>query len=215
MKSWIVKIVVLLPLLLAADEEVLRVPVAERQSEESVVTQDEMSEDEVVLGYLYDRYPPVYYPSSAHQVIAISVLGDSVEIEDGSVWKVHPYDNYKVVQWKSNDPLVVTQNHAWFSKYDYRLINNNTGATIEANLHLGPIQQGPYTKYIVSIDDLRNEVMLSDSTHWLISKKDRKRLKNWAIHDAVIVGTNSGSDGSSEALLINVNMNQRARAHQF
>jgi hypothetical protein len=166
-------------------------------------------------GFLFDRYPPVYYPSAVHWLIAVSGIGDSVELEDGSVWKINSHDGYKAVQWLSSDPLTITQNHRWFSRYSYRIVNQNTGSSLEANLYLGPIRNGEHTRYIEAIDLAQGALLLSDRTHWEVSYLDLAEFRNWAHGDAVIIGINSGWDSHSESLLINVNMNNFIRVKQF
>lgn len=170
-------------------------------------------------GYIFDEYPPLYFSASMHCLIGVSALGDSVELEDGSVWKISRYDGYKALNWRSNDPLTITQNHRWFSSYSYRIVNQNNGACLEANLFLGPHEHGQYTLYITGIDRTSGELVVTngsgESIRWEISSSDFTIFQNWALHDAIIIGQNSGWDYESEALLINVNMNNSARAKQI
>lgn len=175
----------------------------------------EQSAEEISLGSVFDQYPPVFYPSSTHWLVAVSAVGDSIELEDGSVWKISNYDVYKSLNWKSNDPLMITQNHSWFSKYDYRIINQATGAYLETKLFLGPIKNGAYTRYIIDIDVNRNLIKLSDNTHWELNSWDKYVYTKWLIGDAVILGYNSGWEAEYEAILINVNMNKYVRAKQY
>lgn len=174
-----------------------------------------MSQEEETCGFLFDKYPPVYYSSAIHWLVAVSALGDSAELEDGSVWKISSYDGYKALNWRSNDPLMITQNTRWFSKFDYKIVNKNTGAAIEANLYLGPIKNGEHTRYIIAIDSGKGQLMLSDNSHWEISSYDTGKFRDWALSDAIIIGYNSGWDSGCESILINVNMNNFIRAKQF
>lgn len=231
MKSSILKVCVLSaflsPILLLASESNSHIAVGTRTHNETTIQKDEFTsridetcdspkeESEDCCGFLFDKYPPVYYPSSVHWLVAVSALGDSVELEDGSVWKISLYDGYKALNWRSNDPLMITQNTRWFSKYDYRIVNQNTGTSLEASLFLGPIENGEYTRYVIGIDLNREELLLSDNTHWEISVLDDAVFHDWAIGDAVILGYNSGWNSSCESILINVNMNNFLRAKQF
>jgi hypothetical protein len=169
--------------------------------------------------YIFDEYPPIYYPPSIHCLTGVSALGDSVELEDGSVWKISLYDGYKALRWHSDDPIMITQNHQWFSKFNYRIVNQNTGTCLEANLFLGPLEHGQYTLYITSIDRAAGELEITngwrESIHWEISAGDIAAFQNWVLGDAVIIGQNSGWDSDCEALLINVNLNASVRAKQF
>jgi hypothetical protein len=186
-----------------------------QSTDEASQPQISSCEQEGCCGFLFDKYPPVYYPSSTHWLIAVSAWGDSLELEDGSVWKISSYDGYKVLNWRSNDPLAITQNFRWFSKYNYRIVNQNTGSSLEVNLDLGPIKCGEYTRYIIAIDPSEKALMLSDNTHWEISYYDSSVFSGWAIGDAVIIGYNSGWDSACESILINVAMNNHLRAKQF
>ncbi len=173
------------------------------------------SDAEESCGFLFNRYPPVYYSSAIHWLNAVSSLGETVEIEDGSVWQVSRHDAYKALHWRSDDPLMITQNHRWFSRYTYRIVNTNTGSSLEADLQLGPIQNGEHTRYIVELNPWEGVLTLSDNTHWQISSYDGSTFRDWALDDAIIIGYNSGWDSHCESILINVNMNNFLRAKQF
>lgn len=172
-------------------------------------------------GYIFDRYPPIYYSGSHHWLTLVTVLDNNeytLELEDGSVWKISSYDGNKVLNWRTNDPLTLTQNNRWFTRFDYRIINKANHSSVEANLFLGPIELGEHSKFIIGIDHARREIMLSDNTHWEISYLDSSIFKDWALNDYIILGTNSNTsiwDSGSDALLINVNMNTGARGKQF
>lgn len=207
----------LCPLLISAAEDD-HVPVGERsqvtKENTAPATPAEPGQEEAA-GFLADRYPPVYFPSSAHWMIGVSVLGDELNIEDGSVWKISQYDGYKALNWLPQDPLLITQNTRWFSKYTYRIINKNTKTSIEANLYRGPLKQGEHTLYITQLFTNQNELVLSDNSYWEISYFDQFPFRNWMVGDAIIIGHNSGFDSAYENILINVNMNHFIRAKQF
>lgn len=161
------------------------------------------------------QYPPFYYPSSAHWLSSLSILGDSLEIEDGSFWKIASTDQYKILYWQTSDPLVVTQNTNWFSYYDYKIINKADGTTVYANLFIGPVIEGEHTHRIIEIDYLREKIILEDYSHWRICSADLYLFEKWALEDTVIIGMNSGWYSSCcEFILINVNMNNFIRASQ-
>lgn len=160
-------------------------------------------------------YPVLYYPAGVHYIDRFSALGNTVDMEDGAVWKISRYDAPKVLTWSGDHPIMITQNHRWFSQYNYRIINQATGESLEANLYLGPFHNGPYTRYIVSIDLYHGCAILNDGTHWKVSPYDAYLFDQWRLHDTVIIGYNSGYDSSYQGLLINVNMNCSVRAEQF
>ncbi|HSX26684.1 MAG TPA: hypothetical protein VLE89_06730 [Chlamydiales bacterium] len=204
----------LTPVLLLADHvEVGTRPMSpDDRPEGEVVQADEM---EGRNGFVFDRYPPVYYSACYHSLIAVSATGDQVELEDGSVWKINSYDGYKALNWRTTDPLTITQNHRWFSSYTYKIVNKNTGSSVEAKLFLGPVKDGEYTKYIYTLDKDRGEIYLTDTTHWEISSGDSYIFRDWAPNDSIIIGSNTGWDSKCESILINVTMNNFLRAKQF
>ncbi len=162
-------------------------------------------------------YPPVYYPSDVHWIIAVAASGESLTLEDGSVWKISSYDASKIRGWSSQDALMITQNNAWGSRYLYRIVNQNLNCAVAANLYLNPINDDAHARYVVSIDTIHGELVLSDQTRWKVSSWDSSPFKEWRLNDAVIVGYNSGWDSSCRGLLINVSLkkNQSVRAEQF
>lgn len=165
----------------------------------------------------FDPYPPVYYPISTHWLAGVSVLGDSVELEDGSVWQISRYDHREALDWLSSDPLTITQNRRWFSSCEYKIVNQTSGASVEANLLLGPVKDNLHTLYITAIDLHYGVCTLMNRSghemHWQVAPSDLVIFQNWCLNDAVIVGQNSGWESSYEGLLINVNMNRSVLAH--
>jgi hypothetical protein len=172
-------------------------------------------------GFAYDRYPPIYYSNAHHHLVLVTVLpnGDyTLELEDGSVWKISMYDGRKACNWLLDSPLTITQNNRWFTRHDYRIINNTDSTSVEANLFLGPVLLGNHSRFIVGIDYYQRQILLNDNTHWDVSYLDKTIFENWVLNDYVILGINSNTsiwDSTSDALLINVRMNTCARAKQF
>lgn len=158
--------------------------------------------------------PPIYYPIAMHSLAGLSVLGDELATEDGAIWKISRYDAPKTFTWAANDPLIITQNHRWFSKYNYRIINQITGESLESNLFLGPYTNGAFTNYITRIDHFYGYVVLSNGTQWRISDSDLYILDTWNLDDPIIIGSNSGYDSSCQTLLINT-VHSDVRAEQI
>lgn len=163
----------------------------------------------------FKNYPPVYFSPAVHCLAAVSVFGDSLTIEDGSQWVVNARDASKVLSWSSQDPILITQNHRWFSKFKYRIYNQNSGSYVEANLNLGPIDDGKHAPSVIAIDTVHGELVLSDNSRWQISSYDISLFEDWRLNDLIIIGYNSGWDSGSPVLLINVDMNHCVRAQQF
>lgn len=155
-----------------------------------------------------------YYTSHSgayHSPVAISFLGDAIELEDGSIWDVYSGDRYKTLNWMTGDTIIIVPNSEWLSSYSYKLVNINTGAQIKVNLSLGPIYNGIYTHWIVAIDYFHNEIVLEDGTFWKMSSLDSSVYENWLPNDTIIIGVNDGwFSGSNPNIMINVNTNTNA-----
>lgn len=150
------------------------------------------------------------HPAAYQNPVAISFFGDTVELMDGSVWVIAPSEAHKTTHWYPTDLVVITPNHAWFSSYTFCLTNQNTGESVSANLHLGPIAPmfgSFYTHWIVGVDYYYNIVYLEDGSIWNMSSFDSNVVNQWIAGDVVIVGVNDGWLSSSKPnMLINVDM---------
>lgn len=150
------------------------------------------------------------HPAAYQHPVAVSFVGDSVELMDGSIWVVSPYDAYKTINWFPTDLVVISPNKSWFSSYSFRLTNQNTGESVAVNLFLGPIDplfNSLYTHWVVGIDYYHNTVFLEDGSVWSMSSLDANVVDQWMINDVVIIGVNTGWLSSyNPNILINVNM---------
>lgn len=150
----------------------------------------------------------IYYtvhPGAYHYPTSISSFGDTVGLEDGSVWTVSAADMYKIGGWYSNDVVVITPNHSWFSSYQYVITNQTTQDAVAANLYLAPFYRGEYTHWIMGIDYYNNVVYLEDGSRWWMSAFDSVITDRWYLGDTVIIGVNDSLFSSSRPnILINV-----------
>jgi hypothetical protein len=191
---------------------------AEEQKKENVLDQDAnkaIGETEEVSGCCTFCNASFYFPATCHWIIALSAFGDSLGIEDGSIWDVDLRDSDLMHYWFPDDPIAITQNTDWFSSYKYRIINKNHGTSIAANLSMGPIVGGEHSLQITQIDYCNGLAILTDSSSWQISLRDYLQFPQWSIGDYIILGTNSGWDSSCPCILINSNMNTFIRAKQY
>lgn len=151
----------------------------------------------------------VFYTShegAYHRPIAVTIFGEQVTLEDGSVWTVSSWDQWKTLDWLTTDTILVMQNKWLFSSYKFMLVNQNTGKEVECNLTLGPIYSGAYTHWIIAIDYLNCEVILEDGSIWQVDPFDYTVMKKWMINDTLIIGINESSCVYHPNILINVNM---------
>jgi len=159
-----------------------------------------------------------YYTShegAYHNPYAVSLFGDTVELEDGSIWAVSLSDRHKTLDWMTSDVILVTQNTSWFSVYNYVLVNLNTGVHVNVNLSLGPIYNGLYTHFVTAVDYLHSEIYLEDGSIWKVSNWDTSISSQWLPNDTIIIGVNDDwlTQGLSPNILINVNTNNYAAAN--
>ncbi|ADI38236.1 hypothetical protein [Waddlia chondrophila] len=187
------------------------------EEESECVLAEEEAEDGEVKSKLIKKSAgtsTTYYTShegATHHPIAVSLMGDTVQLEDGSIWIVSSEDRYQTFDWMTGDTIVIVPNHTWFSSYNYCLVNLNTGAKVKVNLSLGPIYNGIYTHWILAIDYSNREVYLEDGSVWKMSWWDSSIVNQWLPNDTVIIGINDGwFSGSNPNMLINVNMNDHA-----
>lgn len=127
-----------------------------------------------------------------HSVVSISdsfsLLEGSVELEDGSIWAIWYEDIYKTSNWLATDLIVISRNKALFSSYDFKITNQNTGASILANLYMGPFYDSLYRRWVAAIDDYNNLVYLDDGSVWSMSTFDFSIIYEWSVGDTVIIG---------------------------
>jgi len=155
----------------------------------------------------------------------IDMISDGMVIlGDGSAWDVYSGDRYKLNRmYPGIDKLIILQNNSWFfDTYKYRLLNNNTGDILEANLRVGPLVDRVRT--IVSIDSYSRTIQLSDGSVFAVSSWDDfiyfdrsysdMSQRRWLPTDAIIIGANDDFWGALTCpfILINVNVNKYAQA---
>lgn len=147
------------------------------------------------------------HPGAYHSPVGISLFGDSIELEDGSIWSIRSIDTYIVRGWLPTDVIVITPNHSWFSSYNYKITNQNTGEYVSGDMFLGPVYTSPYTRWIAAIDYYNDIIYLDDGSIWEMSLFDSGIIDEWLIDDPVIIGVNDGWLSSTRPnILINVNM---------
>ncbi|CDR34042.1 hypothetical protein [Criblamydia sequanensis] len=205
----------------AATLEEIRIPEGELEIspiEELVTLGQEKVADEINKDNLEDESVPkeevlaaraTYYTSHQgvfYRPVAVTAFGDQVTLVDGSIWNVRWEHRYKTLDWLVSDTILVLPNHSWFSAYQFRLVNQNTGADAEVNLALGPLYNGIYTRWIIAIDYFNREICLDDGSIWRISPADDLVLKKWVVNDTVILGINDSWFSSHPNILLNVNM---------
>lgn len=180
---------------ISVDDEQVKLALEQESSEDSATQKD-------FVTYYTTHQGAFHFP------IAVTLLGENVELEDGSIWVVNPNDRYNTLNWMTGDVIIITPNHALFSSYMYCLVNLNTGAVVRVNLALGPIYNGIFTHWIIAIDYFHRQICLEDGSVWSISWFDDSIMNKWLVNDTIIIGINDGLLSSfNPNMLINVNVN--------
>lgn len=137
---------------------------------------------------LYRLHPYAFYYPVVYQS-----WRDGLQLNDGSVWYVSPYDRYKVLSWSPNDPIFIKPDVYCCSPFYYVLQNRVTGEVAEVNLIEPPQYIGPATYWVIDIDYLNGALILEDlggnHTIWYVSIP--AILHNWTYGDRLIVGVNN------------------------
>lgn len=150
----------------------------------------------------------IYYP------VAVTPSGDEVTLFDGSVWQIKSWDREQTRGWLATDEIVLLANQSFFSFYDYKLLNMQTGAEVEANMLLPPLLGNFYTRQIIGFNDAYNYIYLSDGSVWTISPYDFHLYKKWVMGDIVMIGANRGWDSNIRPnILVNASYRTYIRAN--
>ena len=172
--------------------------------------------EELCCGFVFDAYPLPHAPHATHRIAFIATSGDSIELEDGSIWKIGRYDWQKGSYLHLRDLVTITQNNRWFSYSPYRIIDQRTGLSLEAELARGPLYP---SLAIETIDREAGTILLANTegekTVWEVSQSDRALFANWTSNDPLIIGQNSDWDQSCKGLLINATLNHSIRIKQY
>jgi hypothetical protein len=154
------------------------------------------------------------HPGALHYPASVSYFGATVTLGDGSMWNIYSGDRYLTLNWYISDLVLILPNHNLFSIYNYCLVNQQTGVSVQANLAVGPYYNGMNTYWIVAFDDYNNQVCLNDGSIWSVSSLDSYCLKSWYSNDTLIMGFNDDFYSSIRPnILINVNTLNHVRAN--
>ena len=159
--------------------------------------------------------PSHYSPKHVHNVKALSSDGDSLVLEDDSVWKVYPSDYKKILKWDQTDALIISQNTAWhnyYSGYQYKIINTTTNSYVRVQLHLGPKVSNPQARKIKKITG--RDITLDNNLRFKVDLLDSMYVYKWIEGDGIVIGVNQGSFSLKPYILINVNLDTYVSAKE-
>ncbi len=157
-----------------------------------------------------------------HYLLGVAIDGRCIELEDRSTWLVPRSAHHIIANWQKGDPLFVTPTTSWFCRGEYLhdLRNLSTGETIPIKLDCCPDKNGPYTKFVKSIDRGSRRVVLINhykaTFTFDLHPSDNASLDDWELGDRVFVATNKEwwSEPSHRMLLINTETGSQTRASE-
>ncbi len=150
----------------------------------------------------------------SHFLASYSFFDNTIELEDGSFWKVRSSDMYKVLSWALNDDLSIAPNYGIYSGR-YLISNRTMGQSLTVDLIVGPEDLGPNTHWISGIDRWLGRVYLENGTYWDVRGIDQYLLSDWEVNDTVILGDGANEWlGRHDSILINVNMDHYVYANR-
>lgn len=138
-----------------------------------------------------------YSKSSIHTVHSLSPNGDTIEIENGAVFTIRDWDSSTVKKWGKNTPIRLTCNTWGSYKYEFKVVNDITGDTAQANISLAPFVLSPNTRRISKITG-NGIVILDNGAYYQVS--DTSVISGWQdstmtpgyAGDMILVGDNDG-----------------------
>jgi hypothetical protein len=149
-----------------------------------------------------------YFPLKCNWLEVI--FGNSVQLGDGSTWKISSEDYSVITSWWIFDPLVISPVYNWFSSYHYWITNQRTGTYVQADL--GPTIVGQNTRRVAYVDRTNGRLFLDNRIGFSLNPEDRYIFEDWESKDVIIIGASNPWFSSYDYVLINVNMNNCVRA---
>ena len=176
-----------------------------------IINVNRPSDLKLQTGVYLSPYPIIYYTYPVRSMAALSAFGDSIILDDGSIWEINPHCRNEVSFWSASDALLIYPNNQMFSPYKYVIVNQVFDTEIQVNLSYGPVINSPFALRIVYIDYFREEIYLNNNSRWKISSSESFLKSNWIEGDYVIIGTDDGYRN----ILINCNLDDYIYAGQF
>lgn len=135
------------------------------------------------------------------------IIGDFVQLEDGSIWEAHESDKFKTHSWFSDDTLKIVPNPETllfkFIKHPYVLVNLNTDETVRVKLY--DKIQGTASYYVTGYHSSFDypylyhfkgiRLHISDGSRWDLPWSSK--ASSWEYGDRVIIGHRHPYDTTS------------------
>jgi hypothetical protein len=161
-----------------------------QNSEDEVVNNEEQQADKEKVSNAARYYNS--HNDAFHHVISLSGDGSTIETEDQAIYNVKWSDRYKTVYWQPYHNLLIVPNTSWFSSYNFKFVNLETGEEAHVNMSLGPVYENSKTHWIEYIDYQNRTIRLEDNSLWSMSWFDQAVVDSFVPYDVVVIGTNNG-----------------------
>lgn len=163
------------------------------------------------------------YLFSSRLLASLDAFGRSVEMDDGSIWRIDDNVSAQTVQsWFINDALIIcpaAPSYAGAPRFFIYNQMSKTSAFAEPSIKptLGKIT----TNLIQSVDYNSRQMRVIDGmgrvTYWLIDYNDYYKLQTWRTNQLIVIGYNqnftSRPVSSLPYILINMDKNEFVYAH--
>ena len=164
-----------------------------------------------------------YKTQDTHYILGAAIDGRCIELEDRTTWRVPNSATYIISQWKKGDPIFIIPTTCTFfsSDYPYTMKNLRTHTQINTTMETCPDRDGPYTKFVRTIDRYNRRVILVNhygaTFTFDIHPSDMASLDDWELKDRIFVASNKefwSSNPSHRMLLVNSETLSQARARE-
>jgi|GEM_PF-6993845 len=140
-------------------------------------------------------------------IFKVSGDGKTIELKDGSVWKVADYETYKTRKWQRDDPISIEKTAYTFPPY---ILTNNavhqysswaTQKTADCEMIRPPSEQATPppekksyyegAKTVKSVSYNGDLVTLSNNASYDITPVDQLKTRNWKSNDRISVANSN------------------------
>ncbi len=159
------------------------------------------------------------HPMASHGIYKTSILGDSVELNDGSIWQVWFSSDWDVVRrWNYFNDQVIICPGSIFDATDYLLVSQRTGEVVPVRLtDLEVILGDPYFMgqrlWVNTINYLYDiicgcyyyEIRLNDGSIWEVDTHDTYLGSLMFPGDVVFIGVDESFGAPTYNILVHFN----------
>jgi len=130
------------------------------------------------------------HPHAYHKILNITAEGKWAELEDGSIWEVHPLQQEQLLTWHMDDHVIIKPRATCCSLFQYVIHHMAKSETVEVNIVRAPITIHPETFVIQSIDKENKLLSMRDQTIWHFAHVGW-RSWSWKVGDTIVIGVNN------------------------